>query len=55
MLKRVLTTTEVEVPWEVAPFFVHGVLLGMDSSCTASTLPKSAGLKAKRAHEQWSQ
>lgn len=42
----------MEMPRELVPLFVHGICLGMDSCLTASSLPKSAGLKAKRAHEQ---
>lgn len=45
----------MEMPRKLAPLLVHGFCLGMDSCLMTSKLPKSAGLKAKRAHEQWSQ
>jgi len=58
MFVRFLAATvmwAVEVPGELVALFLHGICLGMDSCLTASSLPESAGLKAKRAHEQWSQ
>lgn len=48
-------TWAMEVPRELVPLFVHGICLGMDSCLSASSLLRSTGLKAKRAHEQWSQ
>lgn len=58
MLVRFLASTvtwAMEMPGEQLPLFLHGIGLGMDSCLTAPSLTESAGLKAKRAHEQWSQ